>query len=197
MLSAAYLLMAAGLPHLPAWGALGAALGIGYAYFAHATSGTADLELDAQGERNPLYAYKALLIHTLHAAPEGLAIGVAMVVSVPFGIFMAAAIAVHNVPEAMALCSMLQGQGDSVGRTAWLAAATRASQVLLAVSTYAVLVAAPLAVPWTLGFAVGALVYLVMVDLLPDSYRQAGPTSIALVTVLAMGIVVLLSPSLS
>lgn len=196
MLGAAYLLMAAGVPHEPVWGALGAALGIGHVYFAHATSGTADLELDAQSERNPLYAYKVLLTHTLHAAPEGLAIGVAMVVSVPFGVFMATAIAVHNVPEAMALCSILRAQGHVVGRTAWLAAATRASQVLLAVSTYAVLVAAPLAVPWTLGFAVGALVYLVMVDLLPDSYRQAGPTSIALVTVLAMGIVVLLSPLL-
>lgn len=196
MLGAAYLLMAAGLPHEALWGALGAALGIGYVFFAHATSRTADLKPDAQDERNPLYAYKALLSHTLHAAPEGLAIGVAMVVGGRFGLFMAAAIAVHNVPEAMALCSILRKQGDSVGRTAWLAAATRTSQVLLAVSTYAVLAAAPLTVPWVLGFAVGALVYLVMADLLPDSYARAGTTSIALVTVLAMGIVVLFSPSL-
>jgi zinc transporter ZupT len=44
-----------------------------------------------------------------------------------------------------------------------------------------------------LGFAAGALVYLVMAELLPECYRQAGPTSIALVTIVAMGIVVLLS----
>lgn len=195
MLGAAYLLMTAGPPHQPLWGAVGAALGIGCVYFAHATSGTADLELDAQGERHPLYAYKVLLVHTLHAAPEGLAIGAAMAVRVSFGVFMALAIAVHNVPEATGLCTILRGQGAGIGRAAWLASATRIGQVLVAVTTYAVLARAPVAVPSVLGFAVGALVYLVMVDLLPSSYRQAGHTSIALVTVLAMGIVVLLSPS--
>jgi len=52
--------------------------------------------------------------------------------------------------------------------------------------------AAPGTLPWALGFAMGALVQLVMSELLPESYRQAGPRSIALVTVVAMGIVVLL-----
>ena len=51
----------------------------------------------------------------------------------------------------------------------------------------------PLLLPWALGFAMGALVYLVMVEPLPESYRQAGNTSIALVTSVAMGIVVLLN----
>jgi zinc transporter ZupT len=53
--------------------------------------------------------------------------------------------------------------------------------------------AAPGIRPWTLGFAVGALFHLVMVELLPESYRQAGHRSIALVTIVAMGMVVLLS----
>ncbi len=65
--------------------------------------------------------------------------------------------------------------------------------MLLAVAAFAVLTAAPSAVTWVLGFGVGALVYLVVFELLPESYRQAGSTSIALVTIAAMGIVVLLS----
>jgi zinc transporter ZupT len=64
--------------------------------------------------------------------------------------------------------------------------------VLLAVVAYAIVQAAPGTLPWALGFAMGALVQLVMSELLPESYRQAGPRSIALVTVVAMGIVVLL-----
>jgi zinc transporter ZupT len=40
---------------------------------------------------------------------------------------------------------------------------------------------------------VGAFLYLVLVELLPESYRQAGHTSIALVTLMAMGMVVLLT----
>jgi hypothetical protein len=36
------------------------------------------------------------------------------------------------------------------------------------------------------------MVYLVLVDLMPECYQQAGSTSIGLVTIVAMGIVVLL-----
>jgi zinc transporter ZupT len=57
------------------------------------------------------------------------------------------------------------------------------------VSAFAVLEAAPALLPAALGFAAGALIYLVTVDLLPESYRQAGATSIALVALLAMGVV--------
>jgi zinc transporter ZupT len=60
------------------------------------------------------------------------------------------------------------------------------------VVTYSVLVALPALDPWILGFAVGSLLYLVLHELLPESYRQAGHTSIAVVTLVAMGMVVAL-----
>jgi zinc transporter ZupT len=47
--------------------------------------------------------------------------------------------------------------------------------------------------PWALGVAAGALIYLVMAELLPECYRQAGRISVALVTVVAMGMLVLFS----
>ncbi len=50
--------------------------------------------------------------------------------------------------------------------------------------------AVPAVLPWAIGFAVGSLIYLVLAELLPESYRQAGHTSIALVTLVTMGIVV-------
>ena len=69
---------------------------------------------------------------------------------------------------------------------------TDVPQVLLAVATFAVVQAAPAVLPWTIGFAFGSLVYLVLAELLPECYRQAGRTTMALVTIVAMGIVVLL-----
>jgi zinc transporter ZupT len=38
---------------------------------------------------------------------------------------------------------------------------------------------------------VGALIYRTLVELLPESYEQAGPRSIAMITLLAIGVVVL------
>jgi zinc transporter ZupT len=132
------------------------------------------------------------LINALHSAPEGIAIGVAMLISLPFGVFMALAIGVHNIPEATILCAIHTSRGVRLAEAAGLSVAANALQALLAVFTFAVVGAAPALLPWALGFAVGALVYLVMVELLPESYGQAGHTTIALVTVVSMGIVVLL-----
>ncbi len=193
MLGAAYALMVVGIQPLPVTAAAGSLLGIGFVYWTHAVSGTADMDLNRLEETSVDYGYKVLLVTGHHAAAEGIAIGAAFVVSVPFGIFMALAIAVHNVPEATVLCSILTGRGVRLRDAAGLAVATNVSQILLAIVTFAIVTAAPGVLPWAVGFAVGALVYLVMAELLPECYRQAGPTSIALVTIVAMGIVVLLS----
>ena len=68
--------------------------------------------------------------------------------------------------------------------------ATNANQVLVAVVVFTVAGALPVLFPWALGFAAGALIYLLLVELLPESYHQAGHTSIALVALLAMAMVV-------
>ena len=193
MLGAAYALMVAGLDRAPARGAAGALLGIGFVFSTHAASGTEDLDLNRLDETGPAYGYQLLLVNTLHAAPEGIAIGAAMAVSLPFGIFMALAIAVHNVPEATVFSSILTSRGVRLRDAAGLSVAANVNQVLLAIVTFAIVSAAPSVLPWALGFAVGALIYLVMAELLPECYRQAGRSSIALVTIVAMGMVVWLS----
>lgn len=192
MLGASYSLLVTGLDRQVVRGAVGAALGILFVYWTHAASKTEDLDLNRLDESEPVYGYQVLLVNTLHSAAEGIAIGVAMIVSIPFGVFVAGAIAVHNIPEATILCAILTGRGVRVRDAGGLAVAANVSQVLLAVVTFTVISAAPSMLPWALGFAVGALIYLVMSELLPESYQQAGSTTIALVTLAAMGVVALL-----
>jgi ZIP family zinc transporter len=167
-------------------------LGVLFIFWTHRASATEDLDLNRLEETDPVYGYQVLLIAALHSASEGVAIGVAMVASVPFGIFMALAIGLHNIPEGTILCAVLRSRGVRLGEATWLAVASNVSQVLLAVVTYSVVVAAPGLLAGALGLAIGALVYLVFVELLPESYREAGPTSIALVTTVAIGALVLL-----
>lgn len=192
MLGVAYSLFTLELDERAMAGAAGALLGVIFVRAVHAGTGTEDLDLNRINELSPTYGYKIFLVNTLHAAYEGIAIGVAMLVSLPFGISMAAALAVHNIPEAMILTAVVAGRGMSLGQTAVLAVATNLNQVLWAVMTFAVVGALPVLLPWAAGFAVGALIYLVLVELLPESYRQAGHTSIALVTLIAMAIVLAL-----
>ena len=192
MLGAAYLLMSAGLAFNPLAGAGGAALGIGLVWAAHVASGTDELDLNKLGERSEVYGYKVILVNTLHSAWEGVAIGAAFAVSLQFGSFMAITLAIHNVPESTVLAAVLRSRGLGSLPAAALGVATAAPQPLCAVAVFAIGSAAPGFVPWGIGFAVGSLIYLVMSELLPECYHQAGRTTIALVTLLAMGIAVLL-----
>ena len=188
MLGAAFML-AATAEHAPLSLAGGAMLGILFTHWTHAVTGTSDLDLNRLDEVDPTYGYRIMLTGTLHSASEGIAIGAAMYLDILFGISMAVAIAVHNVPEAAIQSAIMRSRGAAPRDAAGLAVAVNLSQILLAVVTFAVLTAAPDAVPWVAGFAVGALINLVLVELLPESYKQAGSTSIALVTFVAMGMV--------
>lgn len=193
MLGVAYTLLVEGLGIDLAAGGLAALLGMSFVRATHAITGTSEV---APGDRygtDPDPGHRIVLAHTLHAAHEGVAIGAAMALSLPVGIAMAITLAVHNVPEAMVLTRTLTARGATLTRAAALAVASNINQVVLAAVTYAGIAAAPALLPWVTGFAVGAFIYLVLVELLPDSYRQAGHTSIALVTLAAMGIVVLMT----
>ncbi|HXV85524.1 MAG TPA: hypothetical protein VD793_02440 [Gemmatimonadales bacterium] len=197
MLGAAYVLLAAGDALETMALAAGAGLGIGFTYAAHAVSGTHDLELTSLSNGSADYARKVVWVHILHAAPEGVTIGVAMILSPELGAAMTLAIAAHNIPESALLGAVLMSQGASRQRAAALATGSRSGQVLLAAGTYLGLGAWPAAVPWAVGFAVAGLIYLVMAELLPECYRHTGATSVAVVIMIAMGLVVVLAGWLS
>jgi ZIP family zinc transporter len=171
----------------------GALVGIGFIYWTHLISRSVDLDLNRLEDTPPEYGYQVLLVQSLHAASEGVAMGVAMSISLQLGIFTALALAIHNVPEAAVLCAVLVSRRIRLRDASGLAVVSNLGQVLLALSTFAVVSAMPVLLPWTVGFVMGALVYLVMSELLPQSYSQAGNTSIALLTSVAMGVVVLLN----
>ena len=193
MLGAAYALMVIDPAGLSVETATAALLGIGYVLFTHWVIGTSDLGLNQLDDEDPIYGYKVLLVNTLHGAAEGVAIGVAMVVNIPFGTFVALAIGVHNIPEGTVLAAILSSRGARIRDAAALKIAANVGQVLLAVATFAIVTAAPAMLPWAAGFAIGALIYLVLAELLPESYREVGPTSVALTAIVAMGMLVVLT----
>ena len=193
MIGVAYTLLHEGLDGALAAGGFGTLVGLVCVRGTHTATGTGELDLERPEGAGSDYSYKALLVDSLHAADEGVAIGVAMAVSLPLGIAMAATLAVHNVPEAMVLNSVLTSRGMKPFQSSFLSVVVNVNQVLLAVVTFTLIGLWPWLLPWVAGFAVGALIYRTLVELLPESYRQAGQTSIAVVTLLAMGVVVLLT----
>ena len=192
MLGVAYTLLTEGLSTALLAGGGGALLGLVFVRASHAAAGTGELDADLVDLR-PGQGYKVVLVDALHSADEGVAIGVAMAVSMPLGTAMALTLGFHNVPEAMVLTSVLARRGASASRATLLSVAVNVGQVALAVVSFVLVSQWPAILPWLAGFAVGTLIYRTLVELLPESYHQAGETSIAMVTLLATGVVVLLA----
>jgi ZIP family zinc transporter len=192
MLGAGYLLMSHGLERGAASVVAGAATGVLYAWWIKRYTGAhlEDRRPEAAAERG--VGYKLLFENMLHGAAEGVAIGVAMVLEIKLGIFVALALAVHNVGEAMAMTDILRRRGISLGEAAGLCIGTNVPQVLLALAVFALDPVLGGLLPAALGFAAGALVFLVLTELLPASYERARGTVVALVVSATAGAVILL-----
>lgn len=192
MLGAGYILMTEGLARATLPVMLGAGLGVGYTYWAQAYSGTKELETRPGSDPGPDRGIQFILQSAMHSASEGIAIGVAMAVNLRLGVFVALALAVHNIAEAMVLTDVLRRRKMPLGDAAGMCIITNVPQVLLAIAAFAVAPAIPGFLPWALGFAAGALVYLVMTELLPASYERGRSTGIAFLVSFSTGGVVLL-----
>lgn len=123
-----------------------------------------------------------LLVTTMfvHSAPEGMAIGVGYATGDPrFGLLLALAIAVHNIPEGTAVALPLRARGASIARCAGFAILTSVPQPLLAVPAFLLTsFFQPLVAP-SLGFAGGAMIFLVVSELIPESLASCSKTEAA------------------
>ena len=110
----------------------------------------------------------------LHNLPEGIVIGAcyAMDAAVPTGsgLLMAVVIGLHNVPEGMAVAVPLAAGGGRRRRVLGITAASGIPTVPGALIGYFVGRISPAMLTISLGFAGGAMLYVVLGELLPEAF---------------------------
>ena len=120
----------------------------------------------------------ALIIITMfiHSAAEGVAIGVGFgTEEKTLGLLIALVITVHNIPEGIAITLPLRAQGVSIWRCAGYSVFSSLPQPIMAVPAFLLVETFDVLLTFCLGFAGGAMVYLVMAELLPDSFEHCTP----------------------
>ena len=133
-------------------------------------------------------ARRALLIvgvMTVHSVAEGVGVGVSFGGGDELGVATAVAIAIHNVPEGLAISLVLVPRGISVLHAAAWSVFTSLPQPLLAVPAFAFVAAFAALLPAGLGFAGGAMLWMVAAQVLPDALRAAPVRTVALAAALA------------
>lgn len=140
------------------------------------------------GELRGADARKAVMIvavMTAHSFTEGVGVGVSFGGGEALGVFITVAIAVHNIPEGLAISLVLVPRGVGVARAAWWSVFSSLPQPVMAVPAFVFVDFFTPFLPVGLGFAAGAMVWMVLAELTPDALANASARATALAGVLA------------
>ena len=108
----------------------------------------------------------------LHNLPEGLAIGVAYATGIDQGHALATGIAIQDVPEGLVVAIALIAAGMARGPAVLVGMASGLVEPVGAVVGASVVLALPMLLPVGLGFAAGAMLFVVSHEIIPESHRQ-------------------------
>ena len=107
-----------------------------------------------------------------------------------FGLFITLVIAVHNIPEGLAISLVLVPRGVGVGRAALWSVFSSLPQPLMAVPAFLFVALFEPLLPIGLGFAGGAMIWMVFSELVPDALEETRSNLVAVVVTLAVAAMV-------
>ncbi len=124
------------------------------------------------GKRSGVHTRRSVLVFAVlfvHSLPEGFALGSSWSADSTLGLFVFIAIALQNVPEGTATAIPMAQAGFSARQQFWAAVGTSVPQPIGAVIAFLLVEQITALLPWSLGFAAGAMLALVVLELLPDA----------------------------
>lgn len=117
---------------------------------------------------------------TLHNIPEGLAVGVAFGAAaleapgatIGAAVALTVGIALQNFPEGIVVAMPLRGEGVSRLKSFWYGQLSAVVEPAAAVLGAIFVIAAQPALPYALSFAAGAMIFVVVEEVIPSAYRH-------------------------
>ena len=109
-----------------------------------------------------------------HSVPGGLAVGVAYGSGeASLGLLMTVAISIHNIPEGIAISLPLRAEGVSGWKCVGWSIFSSLPQPVAAVPAYLAVVAFRPILTFAFGLAAGAMIFLVLSEMIPESRANA------------------------
>ncbi len=145
-----------------------------------------------------------VLAITLHNIPEGLAIGVAFgavaagypSATLAGAIVLAIGIGIQNFPEGTAVSVPLRREGYSRFKSFWYGQLSGVVEPIAGViGAFAVIAAKPI-LPYALAFAAGAMIFVVVEEVIPESQSSGNGDAATMGTILGFGVMMTLDVAL-
>ncbi|XP_002987600.2 putative zinc transporter At3g08650 [Selaginella moellendorffii] len=134
-------------------------------------------------------------IMTLHSFGEGSGVGVSFAgpKGLSQGLTVTLAIAVHNIPEGLAVSMVLASRGVSARNAMLWSTFTSLPQPLVAVPAFICAEAFQKFLPLCMGFAAGCMIWMVLAEVLPDSFKDADASEVASAATVSIAFMEILS----
>jgi ZIP family zinc transporter len=144
---------------------------------------------------------------TLHNIPEGLAVGVAFgavgagldlngAITLSGALALTFGIAIQNFPEGVAVAMPIRAMGVSRFRSFWFGQLSAVVEPIGALVGAAAVVAFRPLLPYALAFAAGAMIYVVIEELVPESQRNGNEDLATLATIGGFTVMMILDVAL-
>lgn len=145
-----------------------------------------------------------VLAITLHNIPEGLAIGVVFGVagsglgyaSLAGAVALTVGLGIQNLPEGLAVSMPLRREGMSRLKSFWYGQLSAIVEPLAGIIGVVGVAASRSLMPYALGFAAGAMIYVVIEEVIPESQTRGNSDIATLGTIIGFILMMILDVSL-
>jgi zinc transporter ZupT len=145
-----------------------------------------DIDISSIAGKNRVNMLLFLGIMTVHSFAEGVSVGVSFADTYQFGLFITIAIAVHNIPEGLAIALVMVPKGTSPLKAVGWSIFSSLPQPLMAVPAFLFVSIFREYLPFGLGFAAGAMIWMVFAELLPEALEKCEARQIGLWVTIAI-----------
>jgi len=145
-----------------------------------------------------------VLAVTIHNIPEGLAVGVAFgaaaaglpSANLAGAIALAIGIGIQNFPEGTAVSVPLRREGLSPGKSFFFGQLSGFIEIIAGVAGAYLVLTTQAILPYALSFAAGAMIYVVVEELIPESQKEISTDTATLGAMLGFAVMMMLDVAL-
>ena len=145
-----------------------------------------------------------VLAVTIHNIPEGLAVGVAFgaaaaglpSANLAGAVALAIGIGIQNFPEGTAVAVPLRREGLSLGKSFFFGQLSGFVEIIAGVAGAYLVLTTQAILPYALSFAAGAMIYVVVEELIPESQKEISTDTATLGAMLGFAVMMMLDVAL-
>jgi ZIP family zinc transporter len=160
---------------------IGGAIGVGFFLLGERIVHGIDIDFEDIKDTDSVARVLLVLgVMTVHSFPEGFAIGLAFISGIEgLGVILALVIAIHNIPEGLAISIPLKAEDVSTWKCVWYSIVSSIPQPIAAVVVVLLIDVLRDYLTIGFGFAAGAMMALVVLEMVPEGLEYGQATSFA------------------